>query len=285
MKEQITSKALVLFSAIQMLFLSACGEYFKLDHEPAFAEKEMLDALRNKKKAEILETLGSPHQIFTKETVTYYLYSADSEGRGYFWVFPMPFSTPNLFKEGGCSCVLLEFDSGDRLSDHCVYAIPERWGGCDYAFYESKRHIGVPCRQMTAPDFFKGIQAPSEEVLRTEAAIGNVTAQWKLYIQGKSANKYDLKLLCELAENGHAYAQRELGYLYAYGAGGVPKDLVHSVMWLNRSENAGVKHVGGDTIRGKLTPKQLGDVKHLSDEWKPGQCARELVDVKLDSNH
>lgn len=122
----------------------------------------------------------------------------------------------------------------------------------------------------------------SEEHLLSEAEIGNTQAQWQLDKRRELHGKY--KRLCEAAEQGDYRAQWELGYLHANGLYGARKDLVLSAMWYGLVESAGHSPGGVDTIRERLTPEQRIKAEHLYENWKPGQCEREIFGIESNTN-
>jgi TPR repeat protein len=72
------------------------------------------------------------------------------------------------------------------------------------------------------------------------------------------------------AEQGDAYAQFNLGLMYAKGQG-VPQDYVHAHKWFNLSAVGGGKDAvkNRDTAAGLMTPAQIAEAQKLAREWKP----------------
>ena len=76
------------------------------------------------------------------------------------------------------------------------------------------------------------------------------------------------------AEQGHAWAQNNLGVMYANGQG-VPQDYIQAQMWYNlaASDLTGddrewaVKN--RDEIAEKMTSEQIAEAQRLAREWKP----------------
>jgi TPR repeat protein len=79
------------------------------------------------------------------------------------------------------------------------------------------------------------------------------------------------------ADQGHAGAQYQLGYMYANGWG-VPQDYILAHMWCNLSA-ARTSDVSGkgdrraakirDEVAAKMTPAQIAEAQKLAREWKP----------------
>ena len=91
-----------------------------------------------------------------------------------------------------------------------------------------------------------------------------------------------------LAEQGHAMAQNNLGYMYRLGQGvpqdlvqshmwyslGVPQDLVQSHMWYSLVASQGSRNAtdatkSRDYLADMMTPEQLAEAQKLAREWKP----------------
>ena len=74
------------------------------------------------------------------------------------------------------------------------------------------------------------------------------------------------------AEQGHADAQRSLGFMYV-GGEGVPQDYVQAHMWLNLAasratgEERGSAVQGRDIVASQLTPDDLSEAQRLAREW------------------
>ena len=76
-----------------------------------------------------------------------------------------------------------------------------------------------------------------------------------------------LSLWRPLAEQGHAFAQTNLGVMYARGQG-VIQDNVYAYMWGNISASNG-NEIGGklrDMVARKMTPAQIADAQKLTRE-------------------
>ncbi len=70
------------------------------------------------------------------------------------------------------------------------------------------------------------------------------------------------------AEQGHAYAQSNLGLMYYIGEG-VPQDLLQAHMWYNIADALG----GEDAQKGReiaarfMTPDQIAEGQRMAREW------------------
>ncbi len=71
------------------------------------------------------------------------------------------------------------------------------------------------------------------------------------------------------AEQGHASGQFSLGAMYTAGQG-VPKDYVLAHMWLNLAAGKGVKKGVGkfrDNLEKGMAPAQIAEAQRLAREW------------------
>jgi len=218
-------------------------------NNPELLDNDALDALIGARKETVLDRLGSPEQILSGEGSIYYLYSDTSNT---FVIVILGFHTEDIRY-----CVLLEFNKEG---------------------YFDKYHWGKVAKSLSCDGVAKrlGAKHATDEVLLSEAKIGNAAAQWELYKRSKSTGVPDLRVLCEAAEQGDYRARWELGYIYNNGLYGVRKDLVLSIMWYSLVESDGHDPAGVDNIRKQLTPEQLTEAEHLYETWKPGQCKREM---------
>ena len=69
------------------------------------------------------------------------------------------------------------------------------------------------------------------------------------------------------AEQGYAFAQRNLGAMYAFGQG-VLKDFVYAHMWGNIAASIG-SEIGGklrDAVAKEMTPAEISRAKDLAHE-------------------
>ena len=72
------------------------------------------------------------------------------------------------------------------------------------------------------------------------------------------------------AEQGHASAQHNLGFMYFNGLG-VPQDYVLAHMWWNLSGSNGYKDAvtNRNIVEKKMTPSQIEKAQELARNWKP----------------
>ena len=91
---------------------------------------------------------------------------------------------------------------------------------------------------------------------------------WDELYRGEYANA--LKSFTLSAEQGDAYAQYSLGYLYEKGWG-VPQDNVRALMWYNISASQGCKYAttNRDVVAKDMTPTQISAAQKLA-----GECVR-----------
>ena len=72
------------------------------------------------------------------------------------------------------------------------------------------------------------------------------------------------------AEQGDAWAQYNLGGMYAKGQG-VPEDFVQAYKWFNLAAAQGEESaiLGKEFVREFMNPAQTAEAQKLSSEWKP----------------
>lgn len=131
---------------------------------------------------------------------------------------------------------------------------------------------------LATPGFiiFDAINSPDQSTGAKESPDRNVSPPWELYNKSKRRGIHNFKWLCAAAEQGDYRARWELGHIYFKGLYGVRKDLVQSVMWYSLVEADGHNPTSVDDIRTQLTPEQLTEAEHLYENWKSGQCEREI---------
>ncbi len=73
-----------------------------------------------------------------------------------------------------------------------------------------------------------------------------------------------------LAEQGHAQAQHQLGYMYLRGRG-VARDDIQAHMWWSLAASQGYKAstIARTLVAGRMTPEQIAEAEKLAREWKP----------------
>jgi hypothetical protein len=54
-------------------------------------------------------------------------------------------------------------------------------------------------------------------------------------------------------------------------------------MWYGLVESDGHDPKGVDDIREQLSPEQLIEAEHLYENWKPGQCEREILGTNINN--
>ena len=120
----------------------------------------------------------------------------------------------------------------------------------------------------------RGDYATAVKELRPLAEQGNAWAQNNLgfmYRDGTGvAQDYAeaVRWYRLAAEQGHTSAQFNLGNLYADGYG-VPQDYVQAHMWWNLAASQGyeVARTNRDFIAAKMTPAQIEEAQRLAREW------------------
>ena len=79
-----------------------------------------------------------------------------------------------------------------------------------------------------------------------------------------------LRLLRPIADQGDAFAQYNLGLMYANGQG-VPQDYIQAHMWFNlaTAQNDANAAKNRDIVAAKMAPAQIAEAQKLAREWKP----------------
>ncbi len=105
--------------------------------------------------------------------------------------------------------------------------------------------------------------------------VGVVTAHAADIVDGTIAYKLGdyataLRIFRQLADQGDANAQHNLGVMYAKGRG-VTQDYVQAHMWYNLAATRGLKlgRKSRDSLAKQMTPAQIAEAQRLAREWKP----------------
>ena len=73
-----------------------------------------------------------------------------------------------------------------------------------------------------------------------------------------------------LAEQGHAEAQHQLGYMYLQGRGVARDDIQAHIWWsLAASQGNEASTLARKIVAGLMTPEQIAEAEKLAREWKP----------------
>jgi TPR repeat protein len=85
-----------------------------------------------------------------------------------------------------------------------------------------------------------------------------------------SAGEKTYDLYRQLAEQGNAAAQYNLGLMYEKSRG-VAQDYVQAHMWYNLAAAKGEKRARKlrDSLAERMTPEQIAEAQRLAREWKP----------------
>ncbi len=72
------------------------------------------------------------------------------------------------------------------------------------------------------------------------------------------------------AQQGHAWAQRDLGAYFESGTLGLPKDYVQADMWYRLAADGGdsIAPLNRDAIEKKMTAAQIAEARRRASEWK-----------------
>jgi len=78
-----------------------------------------------------------------------------------------------------------------------------------------------------------------------------------------------VKLYRKAAEQGNAYAQYNLGFMYGNGEG-VPQDYVEAHKWFNLAAAQGLQTAiaSRDIAASKMTREQIAEAQRLAREWQ-----------------
>ena len=139
----------------------------------------------------------------------------------------------------------------------------------------------LPSRQALAS---QSIDISKEELqtLHTQAAQGNVDAQWSLggmYHDGQGMPQDYVQALLwfeKAAAQGSAKSQSYLGMMYFVGQG-VPPDYVRSYMWYTvaaaqfTSDDRKIVASWRDRVASRMTPAQLAEAQRLSSQCQAQQ--------------
>jgi TPR repeat protein len=88
------------------------------------------------------------------------------------------------------------------------------------------------------------------------------------------------KLLCKSADGGVADARYNLALIYEHGENGIQRDYVRAYMWYILSAQAGSQLSSKHAARVAteyLAPEDLSKAEQAIQEWKPGQCEKDLA--------
>ncbi len=118
--------------------------------------------------------------------------------------------------------------------------------------------------------------ATAMRLLRPLADQGHANAQNNLgymYANGEGVPENDaeaVKWYRKAADQGDANAQNNLGYMYANGEG-VPENFVQAYKWWNLAAAQGYEpaKTNKGIIEKKMTREQIAEAQKLSAEWKP----------------
>ncbi len=122
----------------------------------------------------------------------------------------------------------------------------------------------------------RGDYATAMRIFRQLADQGNADAQYNLgvmYDKGRGVTQdyaAAVRWYRKAAEQNHADAQTILGFMYEKGRG-VTRDYVQAHMWYNLARARGQKiaRKNRDRLAKQMTPEQIGEARRLAREWKP----------------
>jgi hypothetical protein len=137
--------------------------------------------------------------------------------------------------------------------------------------------------------------------LKIRAKHGDAEAQFNLYmLEDKTSPKW----LCRAADQGYTMAETWLGYLYETGSYNFPRDYSRSYLWYRRAalgehqqevdklivkikkekpKEYFCKGISCEIARnlvsleGRLNDEGTSKVESMLDQWKPGQCEKDLL--------
>jgi len=105
--------------------------------------------------------------------------------------------------------------------------------------------------------------------------VGSLTAHAADFDAGVKAYELGdyataLRIMQELADQGDAEAQYNLGLMYENGQG-VTQDYVQAQMWFTLAAARGQKFArkSRDRLAKQMTPAQIDEAQKLAREWKP----------------
>ena len=139
------------------------------------------------------------------------------------------------------------------------------------------------CQTSGGNDFLRGVDADQRKdykeavrLYRLYAEQGHAEAQFNLgfvYDKGKGVPQDDkeaIKWYRLSAKQGYAYAQSNLGVMYTNGQG-VLQDYVLAHMWWNICGSGGKQGCVKfrKKVENKMTPQQIEEAQRLARNWKP----------------
>ncbi len=94
-----------------------------------------------------------------------------------------------------------------------------------------------------------------------------------MYYQGKGVPQDDqeaVRWYRQAADQGDAYAQNTLAYMYEHGRG-VPRNYVRAYMWASLAAAQGIEDSakGLEILEKKMTSDRLAEAQRLAREWTP----------------
>jgi hypothetical protein len=99
--------------------------------------------------------------------------------------------------------------------------------------------------------------------------------------QYRSTLEKDIGTYCPNADLGHADAQTYVGDLYFLGAYDLRKNLIQAYVWYSLGARNGNSYAASqlDKVIIELSPDKLLEAQHYLEQWKTGQCERDLFDA------
>ena len=147
-------------------------------------------------------------------------------------------------------------------------------------------------------DFQDGLDAQERKDYKTAyklwlplAEQGNAFAQFNLglmYAKGLGVPqdyKEAVRWFRLAAEQGHAKAQYNLGLMY-YNGQGVPQDYVLAHMWFNLSSSQGMTTAikVKNIVEKKMSKQQIEKAQEMARNWKPKTKFEKLVKILVDED-
>jgi len=227
--------------------------------------------------------------------------------------FPYVVATLCAFSCGACL-----LDPGERPGDHqdlCISKLESTLSQSVDIFQEGADHEFITQRIAQIQHEKKIYNAGSGESIKDDQAIlyyswgcsgydinpdylsirvglSNKKLKWAwIRCASNTASKqYELKLwrlnkeigsYCPNADQGHADAQKHIGDLYYFGTDEINIDLIRAHVWYSLAAKSGNKEASEllDHLVKELSPQQLSKAQIQLDEWKPGQCQRDLMEA------
>jgi len=278
-------------------FLSGCWVLTVKDEAPGpLGNTDLLDSFIGQESESVVRKLGLPDEFLSDGDKHFMVYSATSAGTNLLMVLYIP-AWADTEWENVIHCLRFELDSDNFVRD---YQVKSKQMQAGFVFYTSTQSIDLKsnCREVfwnkeeitnlrMATDFdpkwieiSKRWEEQEKIELLEQAELGNTDAQLALFKNlSKEQPEAALIWLCKSADSGDQEARIILKQIYEYGGypwikeGIVERDFRLAYVWYALS---GVDLSSRQTYLNYLTSEERLDAEKMLEDWRPGQCERDL---------